>query len=72
MNKGMLRAIMLSHGDTNGSLARFIGISESRLSAKINEAGGAEFNQREIIKIGQKYNLTTDEVEIIFFNELVS
>lgn len=72
MNKSMLRAIMISHGDTNGSLARFIGISESRLSAKINEVRGAEFNQREIMKIGQRYNLSTDEVEIIFFSELVS
>lgn len=72
MNKRMLRDIMISHGDTNSSLARFIGISESRLSAKINEVRGAEFNQREIGKIRQRYHLSVDEVEVIFFSELVS
>ena len=35
-------------------------------SAKINETGGAEFNQGEISKIKQRYNLTADEIDSIF------
>lgn len=67
MNGDMLREIMAFFGDTNESLANVLGISASTFSAKINEKRGAEFNQGEIIKIIKRYNLTTDEIEKIFF-----
>ena len=60
---------MKLHGDTNASLAKAIGISPQRLSAKINETGGAEFVQGEIEKIKDRYNLTPDEVNDIFFTQ---
>jgi hypothetical protein len=55
--------------DTNESLARFIGLSRSRLSAKINSKHGAEFTQGEIQKIKDKWNLTNEEVNDIFFTQ---
>lgn len=72
MNKLKLKGIILAHGDTQKDLADFIGISQSRLNAKINEKHGAEFTQREIKKIGEKYALTSDEICEIFFAKLVS
>jgi hypothetical protein len=68
MNKNQLKSIMVLHGDTGGSLAEYLGISESRFSAKINETSGAAFTQKEICKIKQKYNLSADDVDSIFFN----
>ena len=59
---------MALNGDNDGKLAEYLGLSRSRFSAKINETGGAEFNQGEISKIKQRYNLTADEIDSIFFS----
>ena len=66
MNKTELRVVMLRHGDTNKELAEYLGITEQSVSAKINE-NGTEFKQGEIAKIKERYNLTADQVEAIFF-----
>ena len=67
MNKNMFKSKMMLHGDTNASLAKAVGLSAQRLSAKINETKGAEFTQGEIQSIKERYNLTNDEVDNIFF-----
>lgn len=72
MNKQMLVGIMYTHGDTQEDLAKAIGISLQRLNAKINETGGAEFTQGEIQGIKERYKLTPDEVDNIFFASDVS
>ena len=71
MNKALLRSIMALHGDTNKSLADFLGISEQSLSNKINE-NHTEFKQGEIKRIKYRYGLTAEQVDLIFFAELVS
>ena len=58
---------MKLHGDTQEVLANYIGISVQRLNAKLNRTNGAEFTQGEISKIKEKYNLTDEEVVLIFF-----
>ena len=68
MNKELLRSVMVLHGDTNKSLAAFLGISEQSVSNKINE-NGTEFKKGEILKIKERYNLTSDQVDLIFFAE---
>lgn len=68
MKKEMLRSIMVLHGDTNKDLADYLGISEQSVSNKINE-NGTEFKQGEIAKIKSRYNLTSDQVDRIFFAE---
>ena len=72
MNKNELEAMMKRHGDTGGSLAAYLGVTRSTFSAKINETDGREFTQGEITKIKQKYGLTADEIDMIFFSEKVS
>ena len=68
MNKDLLRSVMVLHGDTNKTLAAYLGISEQSVSNKINETG-TEFKKGEIKKIKERYNLTRDQVDLIFFAE---
>lgn len=72
MNKNMFVSKMKLFGDTVVTLATAIGCSPQRLSAKINNTHGAEFTQGEIQSIKEKYLLTNDEVEQIFFTSSVS
>lgn len=71
MNANKLRAKMALFGDTGGTLAEAIGISQQRFSAKLN-GKDAEFTQGEIQTIKDRYNLTAEEVDDIFFNIKVS
>lgn len=66
MNKNALRSIMALHGDTNRDLAIVLGKTEQSVSAKMNEKG-SEFTQGEIVKIKDRYSLTADQIEFIFF-----
>lgn len=72
MNKTLLRSHMVKHNDTQERLANYLGISLSRLNAKINETGNAEFKQTEIAFIKKRYGLTPKETDAIFFNNIMS
>jgi len=72
MNKRELDAVMSRYGDTQTSLANAIGISRTRLNAKINETNNATFTQPEISQIRSRYKLTPEEVDKIFFAVKVS
>nr|DAY07711.1 MAG TPA: helix-turn-helix domain protein [Caudoviricetes sp.] len=72
MNTAKLKSMMVLNGFTQTRLAEELGISEQRLSAKINSRYGAEFNQSEIFRIKKILNLSGDEVDSIFFDDLVS
>lgn len=72
MNKRKLEAKMKMYGDIGRTLASYIGIARTTLSAKMNETNGAEFTQGEIAKIKERYNLTAEEVDDIFFTTKVS
>ncbi len=67
MNKNLLRSIMVLHDDTNAKLADYLGITQNRLSAKMNEWNGAEFTQSEICKIKERYELDAEKINEIFF-----
>jgi hypothetical protein len=58
--------MMVMHGDTNASIAAFLGITEQSVCNKINE-NGTEFKQGEIGKMKTKWNLTADQIDAIFF-----
>ncbi len=68
VNKGLLRSIMVLNGDTNKDLADYLEITEQSVSNKINE-NGTEFKQGEIARIKLRYNLTCEQVDLIFFAE---
>lgn len=67
MNKRILESKMKLFGDTNASLARAMGITPQSLSAKKNETHGIEFTKGEIACIKERYSLTPDEIDAIFF-----
>ena len=73
MNKALLKSIMTLHGDTVIDMAQFLCLTPQSVYYKMNEtkmASGkkAEFGQGEIKRIKERYNLTPDQVELIFFN----
>ena len=67
MNRNKLLGIMKSYGDRQQDLAEYIGISQTRLSAKLRNRGGADFTRPEISMIIKRYSLTGEEVVGIFF-----
>ena len=71
MNSKLLRSVMVLHGDTNSSLAAYLGISEQSACNKINE-NGTEFRKWEIVKIKERYNLDPEMIDRIFFDDDVS
>lgn len=68
MNKELLRSVMVLHGDTNKTLAAYLGITEQSVSNKINE-NGTEFKKGEMSMIIKRYHLTNEQVDLIFFAE---
>ena len=72
MQKNELVSVMKKHGDNQADLAEYIGISLQRFNAKLNGTDGAVFTQPEIKKVKWKYNLTADDVDLIFFTDDVS
>ena len=72
MNKLLLKSQIANRWDTQAFLAEAMGLSLSRLNAKINGTGGAEFTQTEIAFISERYKLSGSETMRIFFSEKVS
>lgn len=72
MNKSLLLSVMVKNHDTQTKLAAAMGLSLSRLNAKINERDGAAFMQSEMAFIIKRYGLTNDEAMEIFFAHKVS
>lgn len=68
MNSQMLKGIVKIYDGTQSALADAMGLSLSRLNAKINETG-AEFSQSEIAFIRDRYSLSKEQVTDIFFDQ---
>lgn len=67
MNKALLASVIVKNNETQAIVAEALGISLSRLNAKINEREGAEFTQGEIQFFIDRYHLTADDAMAIFF-----
>ena len=66
MCKNKLEAKMRLFGDTQEKLAEALNISITTLNAKINCFRGADFRQREIKLIKERYHLNGEEIDEIF------
>lgn len=66
MNSNILKSKIKLNKDTQENLAKYLGITNPTLSLKIN--GKNDFLRAEIQLIKQRYNLTPDEIDQIFFN----
>ena len=67
MNKALLRSVMVLFGDTNKTLAQYLGLSEKSVSDKINE-NGTEFKLQEMRAIKKRYSLSDQQFRDIFLN----
>lgn len=67
MNSNILKSKIKLNNDTQENLAKYLGITNPTLSLKIN--GKSDFLRIEIQLIKQRYNLTLDELDEIFFKE---
>lgn len=67
MNKNLFKSKMALFGDTNQTVAEALNISPQRNSAKLNGTNGAEYTQGEISILKQRWHLTAEEVDLIFF-----
>lgn len=72
MNRRLLQSYIVKYDGNQKNLADALGISLSRLNAKINGYRGAEFTQSEMLFIKNRYNLDIEEFNHIFFADLVS
>lgn len=72
MNTAELWSKIKKIGDNQGTLAEAMGMTRATLSAKMNEKNKASFSQPEICFIKERYNLTPEEVDLIFFATEVS
>ena len=72
MNKNLFKSVVIANGDSFSTLADYLGITVSTLSKKVNEKCKAGFNQPEIIMIKNRYSLTANDVDTIFFGNKVS
>jgi hypothetical protein len=72
MNKRLFKVKMLLFGETNQTVADALHITPQRNSAKVNGTNGAEYTQGEIMILKNRWNLTPDEVDQIFFTNEVS
>lgn len=66
MDKQKLKGLIVANDGSQAVLAKAMGLSLSRLNAKINETN-AEFTKGEIVFIENRYNLTREDVATIFF-----
>lgn len=67
MNGALLKSVMVLNGDTIADLAEYLRRTPQSVSDKINERG-TEFKQGEIAAIKERYHLSADQVDAIFFS----
>lgn len=65
MNKNLFRAMHAAHGHTQKDVAAMLDITEQTLSAKVN--GETDFKHSEIKILIDRYGLTPEQVDEIFF-----
>lgn len=70
--KYLLESKMKLYQDTQAKLAEVLNISLQTFNIKINSKDGACFTQNEILALKNRYKLSADEVNEIFFADGVS
>lgn len=71
MDSQKLKGLIVAFDGNQEKLAKAMGLSLSRLNAKINETG-AEFTKTEIEFIRDRYKMSRKQVMDIFFTNPVS
>lgn len=67
LNKYALKEVVDKNNDTLQNLASYLGIHVNTLYEKI-KAKKYDFTRDQIFKIKERYNLTAEQIDSIFFN----
>jgi len=67
MNKEIFKGLMLLNQDTPEKIADALNISRTTLSSKLNEYRGAEFTQGEIMVVKNRWKLSPEQLDSVFF-----
>jgi hypothetical protein len=67
LNKYALKEVVDKNNDTLQNLANYLGIHVNTLYEKI-KAKKYDFTRDQIFKIKERYNLTAEQIDSIFFN----
>lgn len=65
MNKNLFKSFMVLHEDTQRTVAEALKVSDQTISDKIN--GVSDFKQSEIKTLIERWGLTPEQVDNIFF-----
>lgn len=71
MNSRLFRAKMVEKGETSDSVAKYLNIARSTLYRKIRGVD-TDFDQKEITALKNRWELSPEDVDRIFFTEKVS
>lgn len=66
LNRRLLEAEMVLHGDNQKTLSKAMGVQQNTLMWKMQ--GKYDFKQKEIKFIADRYKLNVDKVSAIFFD----
>lgn len=69
MNVEMFKHTMKVHQDTQTKLAEALGLEPKTVGRKINETRGASFTVPEMLAIKNRYQLSDDQANAIFFGK---
>lgn len=68
VNVNKLKGRMREEQTTMAEMAKNIGIATSTLYRKLDEVDGSKLTVKEVENISRVLNLTSDEINLIFFN----
>lgn len=66
MNKNAFKSLIILKGDTQKDVADALGVTEQTIGDKLN--GVSDFKQTEIKTLIDRYDLTPEQVNDIFFD----
>lgn len=68
MSNQKLKGLIVANDGNQQNLADAMGISRTRLNAKIKGTGGAQFTQNEMLFIKNRYELSDEQFNDIFLS----
>lgn len=72
MDSNKLKGLIISNGLKIQDVAKILDINKSTFSNKMYERNNQQFTQKEMMKIKERFNLSSEEFIDIFFSKKVS
>lgn len=72
MDSNKLKGLIIANGLKIQDVAKILNINKSTFSNKMYERNNQQFTQKEMMKIKERFNLSSEEFIDIFFSKKVS